>query len=114
MNPTALFVAAMLIAVPLGIGTARAQQAVSLHVRTAGDLAEMCTANPREPTGLAQLNYCSGFAQGAVDVEFGHAGSKKPFCPPPSVKREVTLREFAGWVRAVPSRASDNPTSGLF
>ena len=97
-----------------GVGIASAQPAVSLHVRTAGDLAAMCSASPRESTGPAQLNYCSGFAQGAVDVEFSHAGATKPFCIPPGTKREVTLREFAGWVRALPSRGSDTATAGLF
>jgi hypothetical protein len=114
MKPTTLLAAATLIVAPLGIGTARAQPAVSLHVRTALDLAEMCTTSPREPAGPARLNYCSGFAQGAVDVELRHAGSTKPFCITPGTKREVTLREFAGWVRAVPSRGADDATSGLF
>jgi hypothetical protein len=113
MKPTTLLAAAVLIVAPLGSGTARAQQ-VSLHARTAGDLAEMCSANPREPTGPARLNYCDGFAQGAVDVELLHAGGTKPFCIPPGTKREVTLHEFASWVRAVPSRESDGATSGLF
>jgi hypothetical protein len=114
MKPTTLLAAAALIVAPLGIGAAQAQQAVSLHARTAGDLAEMCSANPRDPTGPARLNYCDGFAQGAVDVELLHTGGTKPFCIPPGTKREVTLHEFASWVRAVPSRESDGATSGLF
>jgi hypothetical protein len=113
MKPTTLLAAAALLAAPLSIGPARAQ-AVSLHARTAGDLAAMCSANPRDPTGPARLNYCDGFAQGAVDVLFQHAGAAKPFCIPPGTQREVTLHEFATWVRAVPSRASDAATSGLF
>jgi hypothetical protein len=96
-----------------GAGTAHAQQ-ISPHVRTAGDLAELCSANQREATGPARLNYCDGFAQGAVDVELRHAGTPKPFCITPGTKREVTLREFASWVRAIPSRASDEATPGLF
>jgi hypothetical protein len=113
MKPTTLLAAAALLAAPLSIGSAQAQQAVSLHARNAGELAGLCTANPRDPTGPAQLNYCDGFAQGAVDVELRHA-TTKPFCIPPGTKREVTLHEFATWVRAVPSRASDDATSGLF
>src|SRR5665213_2274116 len=109
MMPNTPLAAAVLIIAQLGIGSARAQQ-VSLHVRTAGDLAEICTANPREPGGPARLNYCSGFAQGAVDVELRHAGGTKPFCIAPGTKREVTLHEFAGWVRAVPSRGPNRRT----
>jgi hypothetical protein len=108
MKPTTLLAVAA-----LSIGTAHAQ-AVSLHARTAADLAELCSASPRESTGPARLNYCDGFAQGAVDVELRHAGTTKPFCIPAGTKREVTLHEFATWVRAVPSRESDDATSGLF
>ncbi len=111
---TTTLVAGTLAMTLAGVGTARAQPAVSLHARTAGDLAAMCSASPRESTGPAQLNYCSGFAQGAVDVELSHAGATKPFCITPGTKREVTLREFAGWVRATPSRGSDTATAGLF
>lgn len=108
-----ILLTAALLAAPLAVRTAHAQ-AVSLHARTAGDLAEMCGADPRSPTGPAKLNYCSGFAQGAVDVEFRHAGATKPFCIPPNVKREVTLREFANWVRAIPAHASEDAVGGLF
>jgi hypothetical protein len=114
MKPTTLLAAAVLLASPLAIGAAHAQQAVSLHARTAGDLAELCSANPREPTGPAKLNYCDGFAQGAVDVEVRHAGATKPFCIPPGTKREVTLHEFSSWVRGNPAHGSDDATTGLF
>ncbi len=110
MKPTTLLVAAALFAAPLWVGAARAQQ-VSLHARTAADLAELCSANPRDATGPARLNYCDGFAQGALDVEIRHGGK---FCIPAGTKREVTLHEFASWVRAIPSRESDDATSGLF
>jgi hypothetical protein len=113
MKPIALLTAATLLAAPLAIGNAQAQQAVSLHVRTAGDLAAMCSASPREATGPARLNYCSGFAQGAVDVELKHA-TPKPFCIPPGTTREATLHEFSTWVRAASSRASDDAATGLF
>lgn len=111
MTRLSLLAAAALLAVPLSAAPA---QPLQLHVRTAGDLAEMCSANPRAPTGAARLNYCDGFAQGAVDVEFRHAGAKRPFCFPPNTRREVTLHEFARWVRAEPSRASEDAISGLF
>jgi len=113
MKPTTLLAAALIVA-PLSIGPAHAQPAVSLHARTAADLAGLCTANPRDATGPARLNYCDGFAQGAVDVELRHAGATKPFCITPGTKREVTLHEFASWVRAVPSRESDEASSALF
>jgi hypothetical protein len=110
MKLTTLLAAVLLLAMPLTTGRA---QAPGPHVRTAGDLAALCGADPREPGGAARVNYCDGFAQGAVDVELRHAATK-PFCIPPGTKREVTLHEFATWVRAVSSRASEDATTGLF
>ena len=112
MKPIALSVAALAIALT-SAATANAQTNV-VRVSTAGDLAEACTANPRQPGGAERLNFCDGFAQGAVDVELQHAGATKPFCLPPGTKREVTMHEFSGWVRANPSRASVDATTGLF
>ncbi len=104
---------AVLLSAPVPISAVHAQP-ISLHVRTAGDLADMCTADPKSPTGPARLNYCSGFAQGAVDVRLRDAGDKKPFCITSGVRRDVTLREFASWVRSDPSRRSEDALSSLF
>jgi hypothetical protein len=112
MKPVALSAAALAIALT-SAAAANAQTNV-VRVRTAGDLAEACTANARQPGGAERLNFCDGFAQGAVDVELSHASATKPFCLPPGTKREVTMHEFASWVRAIPSRASVDATTGLF
>ncbi len=55
--------AAVLFALP-----AQAQRTLDIRARTAGDLADLCGANPRDPQGDAKINYCHGFAQGAVDA----------------------------------------------
>ena len=91
-----------------------APRAINLHARTAGELAELCGANPREPAADAKINYCHGFAQGAVDVELHHAGPKKPFCfPNPMPTRTATLNEFVDWVRALPEHASWAPPGAV-
>ena len=101
--------AAILLALP-----ARAQRALDIHVRTAGDLADLCGANPKDPTGDAKINYCHGFAQAAVDVELRHAGDKKPFCfPSPAPTRTATLAEFVNWVRALPEHRTQGAVDGL-
>jgi len=88
-----------------------AQRPVDLHARSAGELADLCAANPREPGGDARINYCHGFAQGVVDVELMHG---KPFCfPSPAPSRTATLHQFVEWVRASPDRGSANPVNGL-
>ena len=38
---------------------------------TTGDLVELCAATPDNALGTAAVNFCEGFAQGAVSVESG-------------------------------------------
>ena len=100
-----------------GLVTANAWSAptVTLHVRTAGDLAELCGVNPKDPVADAKFNYCHGFAQGIVDLELQRAGDKKPFCfPTPAPTRTATLGEFVNWVRAMPDHRTLPATDGLF
>ena len=104
-----------LVAGSLSLSVARAAEPISIRTNTAGELAEVCGANPREPAADAKLNFCRGFAQGAIDVELRHAGDKKPFCfPNPAPSRAATMGEFVGWVRAMPDRRSMPSTDGLF
>jgi len=110
MKPLALAAAACL-ALPLA---AHAQRPIDLHVRTAGDLAELCSANTREPGGDAKINYCHGFAQGVVDVELMKAGDKKPFCwPNPAPTRTATLGQFVEWARGSSEHRSEGAVDGL-
>ncbi len=91
-----------------------APQPISLRVRTAGELAEVCGVTPKEAAADAKINYCHGFAQGVVDLELQHTADKKPFCfPSPSPSRSTTLNEFVGWVRAMPDHRTLPATSGL-
>jgi len=114
-----LFAFAVLAAGVAGMNAATsgawAAQPITLHARTAGELAELCGANPKEPGADAKLNFCDGFSQAAVDVELQHSGDKKPFCfpsPPPS--RRATLGEFVSWVRSLPEHHAMPATDGLF
>ncbi len=89
---------------------AHAQRPIALHARTAGELAELCTASPREPAAEAKVNYCHGFAQGVVDLELMHG---KPFCIPQGTSRDATLAEFARWVGAQAERRSAKAVPAL-
>src|SRR5215831_19652091 len=86
--------------------------------RTTADLVELCTATPDNAIGTAAVNFCEGFAQGAVLVEMQNmAGFRGPklFCmpnPPPS--RNQALSEFVNWARASPDRLAQSSTDGLF
>jgi hypothetical protein len=74
------------------------------EARTAADLAKLCAgAEPGAAQRDGAIDFCHGFAQGAVSLELDHA--KKAFCfpsPPPS--RSATMGEYATWARATPDR----------
>ncbi len=91
-----------------------AAQPISLRVRTAGDLAELCGANPKEAAADAKINFCHGFAQGVVDLQLQHSAGKKPFCfPSPTPSRSATLGQFVSWVRSLPEHRALPATDGL-
>lgn len=107
-------IAALALAAGFVVSSAHAAQFIALHVRTAGDLADYCGVNPREPAADARINYCLGFAQGVVDLELQHTQNHKPFCFPSPAPRELaTMTEFVGWVRSSPDRQSMRGTDGL-
>ncbi|MBN8871488.1 MAG: hypothetical protein J0H67_01510 [Rhodospirillales bacterium] len=109
----ALAIAAPLVTTPLG--SASAAEPINLNVRTSRDLAELCGVNPKEAAADAKINFCHGFAQGAVDVYLQTAGNKKAFCfPSPAPRRTQTMNEFVAWVRALPDHQKLGATQGLF
>jgi hypothetical protein len=81
-------------------------------------LVELCTATPDNAIGTAAVNFCEGFAQGAILVEMQNMAAfrgPKLFCmpnPPPS--RNGALSEFVNWARASPDRMAATSTDGLF
>src|SRR6516165_3291196 len=85
---------------------------------TTADLVELCTASPDNALGTAAVNFCEGFAQGAVLVEMQNMAAfrgPKLFCmpnPPPS--RDQALSEFINWARSSPDRLAQSSTDGLF
>jgi Rap1a immunity proteins len=108
--PATVALVAMLLAAP-----AMAQRGTIMQARTAGELAELCAANPKDPLGDAKINFCLGFAQGAVSVELRHTEGKKPFCfPTPEPKRLTTMGEFVNWVRALPDHRTPPAAEGFF
>jgi hypothetical protein len=108
--PLLVALAAIVLALP-----AQAQRAVSIQARTAGDLADLCAANPKDPQGEAKINFCHGFAQGATAVELRHTEGKKPFCfPSPAPTRTATMSEFVNWARSLPEHRAMPAVDGFF
>ena len=108
------FVVAFL-ASSVAVAGAQAAQPVNLSTNTAGDLAELCASEPLKPAADAKINFCRGFAQGAITVKLDQATDKKPFCfPNPSPSRAKTMSEFVAWVKASPERRTLASADGLF
>jgi len=90
----------------------------NFSARTTSDLVDLCTAAPDNAIGTAALNFCEGFAQGAVLVEMQNQAAfrgPKLFCmpnPPPS--RNDAVSEFVAWARSSPYRLAQSSTDGLF
>src|SRR5215467_4555430 len=86
--------------------------------RTVRDLIEICTPAKEDPMMTAAINYCHGFAQGAVIVEEAHGEHRdvrKLFCllsPPPPSGSEIS--KFIAWANAVPSRLDEPAVDGMF
>ncbi len=112
-----LALALLALVLPQGLPapSAWAAEPISIRTNTAGELADACATNPREPGADAKINFCHGFAQGAITVLLRNAGSTKPFCfPNPAPTRGTTMGEFVNWVRAVPDRRGMPSSDGLF
>jgi hypothetical protein len=94
---------------------AQAQRATNIQARTAGELADLCAANPKDALGDARINFCQGYAQGALSTELRHPEGKKLFCfPNPPPTRAATMAQFVDWVRALPDHKSLQAADGFF
>jgi hypothetical protein len=106
---------AVLCGLVLTSGPVWAAAPITLQARTAGDLAALCGADPGSAGADAKINFCHGFAQGAVDDRLRLAGDKKPFCfPSPAPSRSSTMREFVAWVRSEAANRDMPALDGLF
>ena len=107
------FVAPVVLAALLFALPAAAQKGVNIQARTAGDLADVCAADPKSAEGDAKINFCHGFAQGAINVELRQG--RKTFCfPATPPTRTQTMNEFVTWVRGGSDRRAMPAVDGLF
>ena len=86
--------------------------------RTVRDLIEICAPAQDDPMMTAAINYCQGFAQGAVLVEEAHEAqpsASKLFClPSPRPPSGSELSKFIAWANALPSRLDEPAIDGMF
>jgi hypothetical protein len=106
---------ALLLATASGVGHAVTD--ADFAAKTTADIVALCDPQSDSAIANAAVNFCSGFAQGAVSVEEAHdAGSRsmKLFClPDPAPTRNETLSEFVKWARASPDRMNASAVNGL-
>ncbi len=96
-------------------GHAWAAEPIDIRVGTARDLAALCASPPNSAGADAKINFCHGFAQGAVEDRLQLAADNKPFCfPQPTPKRSATMNEFVAWVRASPANGQMPALDGFF
>jgi hypothetical protein len=85
---------------------------------TVRDLIAICAPEPSDPMMTAAVNFCHGYAEGAVDVEEAHEaqkGGRKLFClPTPPPPRGSELSSFIVWANAQPARLDMPAIDGMF
>jgi hypothetical protein len=119
MRPIFLVVSTVLIcqAGTVAIG----QAAVSrdqFPPKTTGDLIALCQATKDDPLMTPAVNFCNGFAEGAVEIALGYETiarrDRQPFClPTPRPSHNEAVAQFAAWANAAPGRLDDPPGLGL-
>ena len=103
------------VVVPALVVPAWAAQTASFRAKTAGELADLCGAAPGSTAADAKINYCHGFAQGAIETRLVEAREQKPFCfPNPAPTRTETMNQFVSWTRALPANHDLPVLTGLF
>lgn len=112
---------AMALGVAITAGATIASAAVTqsqFPPRTVRDLIAICAPANDDPMMTAAINYCQGFAQGAVAVEEAHEDNRdvrKLFClPSPRPAEGSELTKFIAWANAVPSRLDEPAIDGMF
>lgn len=85
---------------------------------TVRDLIEICAPDQSDPMLTAAVNFCHGFAEGAVIVEEAHEaqrGARKLFClPSPRPPRGSELSSFIAWANEEPTRLNMPAIDGMF
>ena len=86
--------------------------------KSTADLVALCTAQQNDPLEAAAVNFCQGFAEGAVEIALSYSAvsppSRRPFClptPPPSLDQAAS--DFASWAGSDPARLQQPAVVGL-
>ncbi|UEM19765.1 hypothetical protein JL100_022160 [Skermanella mucosa] len=107
---------AALTVAPVRAQTGSSPSETAFLVKTTGDLVRLCEAEPTDPTGIAALHFCHGFAVGAYQYHQIAATDKPPlFCEPtPRPSRNEAITGFVAWARQNPRAMETPPVEGIF
>lgn len=117
MRSGTLYAAALISALamlPRAVPAATTQD--NFLLRTAGDLAAVCSPAADDPLMAAAIGFCEGFAVGVYRaLEETQAGFRaKLFCmPSPGPTRSQAIASFVTWVQANPVVASGAPADAI-
>jgi hypothetical protein len=86
--------------------------------KTTADLVALCSAQKDDPLATAALNYCHGFAEGAVEIALSYSAvgpqSHRPFClPSPAPSHDQAVSDFSTWANGDPKRLAQPAAVGL-
>src|SRR3954447_19956284 len=118
-----VLIAAVAVMAVIAVTAVRAQTVADpsetdFRVTTTGDLVRLCEAAPTDPTGIAALHFCHGFAVGAYQYhQIVAAAEKKPplFCEPnPRPSRNEAIASFVSWAKQNPEAMNTPPVEGIF
>ena len=111
-------VAAGMLAISGGFPAKAALTAAQFPPATVRDLIAICSPAQDDPMMTAAVNYCHGYAEGAVIVEEAHESqrrARKLFClPTPRPPSGKELVDFTAWANAEPSRLNQPAVDGMF
>ncbi|MBN9511336.1 MAG: hypothetical protein J0I21_19795 [Alphaproteobacteria bacterium] len=87
--------------------------------KTTRDLLALCSASANDPLAAAAINFCHGFAQGAVAVQIENDAAERIsqhlFClPSPRPAFQQAVQMFNAWAAAHPANLDGPPADGFF
>ena len=116
MKSRILHYATLSAALALPTASTAATTPENFMVRTAGDLAALCSADQSDPMMAAAIGFCEGFAVGVYQtLQQTQASLGSPFfcVPTPEPSRSQAIASFVAWVKASPRIASERPADAI-
>ena len=110
-------IAAAVLALLIAPHRGHAAIEANFAAKTTGDIVALCDPQSTSALDTAGINFCDGFAQGAVLVEQQHEAAPHAhqyFClPDPAPSRNESIAAFVKWARATPSRLDMSAVDGF-